>query len=219
MRVASAERNARSCVTNSSAPANSRRCSSSQRIASMSRWLVGSSSSSRSGSETSALPSSVRRRQPPDSSPQRRSAGSDSRDTTISTFCSSRQPSRSSSWCCSAPRRSSADGVSGLGDSHRRLVVLGDERAELAETGRDLVEHGAIAGAGHVLVEPRRPGGRARARSCPRPAAFAGDDPQQARLAGAVAADERDALAGLDAQVRVARRAADGRRRAKRRRG
>ena len=34
----------------------------------MSRWLVGSSSSSTSGCETSAFASSVRRRQPPDSS-------------------------------------------------------------------------------------------------------------------------------------------------------
>ena len=79
-------------------------------MASMSRWLVGSSSSSRSGSETSALPSSARRRQPPDSSRIGRSAGSASRETTVSTFCSSRQPSRSSSWCCSSPSRASAAG-------------------------------------------------------------------------------------------------------------
>ena len=82
IRVASAERKARSWVTKSNAPANSRRYSSSHWIASMSRWFVGSSSSSRSGWETSALPSSVRRRQPPESSPSDRSAGSDSRDTT-----------------------------------------------------------------------------------------------------------------------------------------
>ncbi len=37
-------------------------------MASMSRWFVGSSSSSTSGCETSAFASSVRRRQPPDSS-------------------------------------------------------------------------------------------------------------------------------------------------------
>ena len=57
---------------------------------------------------TSARPSSARRRQPPDSSSIGRSAGSDSRETICSTFCSSRQPSRSSSRCCSPPSRSSA---------------------------------------------------------------------------------------------------------------
>ena len=45
----------------------SARNASSQAIASMSRWFVGSSSSSRSGCATSARASSTRRRHPPDS--------------------------------------------------------------------------------------------------------------------------------------------------------
>ena len=44
-------------------------------MASMSRWLVGSSSSSRSGCDTSARASSTRRRQPPDSVSTAASAG------------------------------------------------------------------------------------------------------------------------------------------------
>ena len=48
--------------------------SSSQVIASISRWFVGSSSSSRSGAETSARPSITRRRHPPDRSRMRRIA-------------------------------------------------------------------------------------------------------------------------------------------------
>ena len=66
IRVASAVRKARSWVTKRRRRDSPCRYSSSQRMASMSRWLVGSSSRSRCGSETSARPSSARRRQPPD---------------------------------------------------------------------------------------------------------------------------------------------------------
>ncbi len=86
---------------------------------------------------------------------------------------------------------------------HRRVVIARDERAELAEARRDLVEHRAIGRAWHLLVEPRH----AQAGRAPDRARvgrlFAGYDPQQRRLARAVAADQADALAGLDAQVRV----------------
>ena len=50
-----------------SAPLKSCIMSSSHVIASISRWLVGSSSSKRSGAATNARPSITRRRQPPDS--------------------------------------------------------------------------------------------------------------------------------------------------------
>ena len=60
--------NARSWLTKSNAPGNSSIISSSQPMASISRWFVGSSSSSRSGCATSARPSITRRRQPPDKS-------------------------------------------------------------------------------------------------------------------------------------------------------
>ena len=67
MRVATRCRKARSCVTKTTAPRYSARNDSSHIIASMSRWFVGSSSSSRSGCATSARASSTRRRHPPES--------------------------------------------------------------------------------------------------------------------------------------------------------
>ena len=72
-----------------------------------------------------------------------------------STFCSSRQPSRSSSWCCSSPSRSSPPASCVSATRDRRVVIVGDERAELAEARRDFVEDRAIAGRGNVLIEPR----------------------------------------------------------------
>ena len=69
--------------------------SSSHSIASTSRWFVGSSSSSRSGSPTSARASATRRRQPPESAAdarvRRRARGARARASTRS--CR-RQPSR-----------------------------------------------------------------------------------------------------------------------------
>src|SRR3984893_6721462 len=64
MRVARRWRKARSCVTNTMAPGYSARNASSQAIASTSRWLVGSSSSKRSGPATRVRASRTRRRQP-----------------------------------------------------------------------------------------------------------------------------------------------------------
>ena len=82
-----------------------------------------------------------------------------------------------------------------------RLVILGDEGAELAETRRDFREDGAIAGRGNVLIETRdaqpglAPDGAAVGRLIGRQHA------QQAALAGAVAANQRKALAVLDLEV------------------
>ena len=91
-----------------------------------------------------------------------------------------------------------------LGQVGRGVMVRGDDLAELAEAGRHLVEDGAVAGAtGNFLLEPRDPKAR---RPPDRPLVerdVAGDGLQQARLAAAVAADQRDPLAGLDAQVGV----------------
>jgi hypothetical protein len=90
-----------------------------------------------------------------------------------------------------------------LGHPHRHAVVLGDERPEGAESFGNLVEDHPIAGARDVLFEAgdpqsRRPPCRAGVRK-----RFARDHLQQARLACAVAADERDPLAGFDAQIGV----------------
>src|SRR5271167_679243 len=56
----------RSCETTSAAPGNRASQLSSHIVASRSRWLVGSSSSSRSGLANSAVASATRMRQPPE---------------------------------------------------------------------------------------------------------------------------------------------------------
>ena len=108
MRVASACRNCRSWVMNSTAPRKSSNTLSSQAMVWMSRWLVGSSSNSTSGSATSAWASSTRRRQPPDSSDMLLSAGRPRRVSVVSTSWFRRQPSFDSSWCCTFSRRASS---------------------------------------------------------------------------------------------------------------
>ena len=107
MRVASRASSARSWVTNRTPPRNSSSWSSSHWITSTSRWLVGSSRSSRSGSPTSACASATRRRQPPESAPSGVSAGSSSRARIWSTRWLTLQPPRTSSSCCSASMRAS----------------------------------------------------------------------------------------------------------------
>ena len=93
MRPASPRRNARSCVSKNSVPSNRRSCSSSQAMASMSRWLVGSSSSSISGSPTSARARSTRRWLPIDSERNSAAPSRPPRSSTCSTRCSSRHAS------------------------------------------------------------------------------------------------------------------------------
>ena len=100
-----------------------------------------------------------------------------------------------------------------FGQVGRGVMVGGDDVPERAQTGRDFVEDRTIAGATwHFLLEARD----AKARGPPdRPLVgrdLAGDGLQQARLAAAVAADERDPFARPDAQVGVLeeRQMADG---------
>ena len=80
-------------------------------------------------------------------------------------------------------------------------MVVGDQRAQFTEAARDLLEHGSLFSAGHVLVQPRD----AHARAAPDRSGvrrdLSGNDFQEAGLAGAVAADERNALTGLDPQI------------------
>ena len=90
-------------------------------------------------------------------------------------------------------------------------VLVGDPPE--ADDLLDRVENGSVAACGHDRDAPRdghpverrhrlvqqlgRPGGRGER---------ADRDPQQGRLAGAVAADERDALADADVEVDAAQR-------------
>ena len=112
-------RKARSWVMNSTAPCQPKMRSSSQLIVARSRWLVGSSSSRRSGWLTRALASATRRRQPPDNSPSRFSPGRPSSVSTFSTCCSMCQPPRASICCCSASSSRSPCLSSARADSSR----------------------------------------------------------------------------------------------------
>ena len=71
--VATASRNARSCDTSTNAPRYALRNDSKTRIVARSRWFVGSSSNSRSGSAMTARANIKRFCCPPDSSPARKS--------------------------------------------------------------------------------------------------------------------------------------------------
>ena len=90
-----------------------------------------------------------------------------------------------------------------VGDLSRHVVILRDERAELAQAGGDFVEDRAIRRAGDVLIETRdaQPGRPPDRSAVGRD--LAGDHLEQARLARPVAADEADALARLDAKAGV----------------
>ncbi len=92
MRVASWRRKRRSWVTKTIDPAKPSRKSCSHSMASMSRWLVGSSSSSTSGAHTSACASSTRRFMPPDSAAKSASPSSSRRDRVWPTRVSRSQP-------------------------------------------------------------------------------------------------------------------------------
>ena len=185
-------------------------------MASMSRWFVGSSSSSTSGWPTSARASRALRRQPPDSVSTRVSAGRPRRDRTISTRCSSRQPSRSSRSWWSVPSRSRASGERSLRHLDRGVVVGGHQRAEIPETLRDDVEHRLVGRDGDVLLEPREPDARLPGDGSAVHGLFAADDAQQRGLAGAVPPEHAHAFPRVDRRASHRREAGRGRRRASR---
>ena len=168
-------------------------------MASMSRWLVGSSSSSRSrlrherAREQHAAAPAARQRV------DDRVGGQGEPASTSSTRCSSRQPSRSSSSCCSRPSRSSSAASPPSATVDGRVVVGGDEVARGRRARRRRRRRPAVRAR---AARPAR-GARLGAPGCrqivPRVGRqLAADDLQQRRLARAVAADDRDALAGVD---------------------
>jgi hypothetical protein len=106
MRVHTASRKARSCVISTTLPGKPRSSSSSQAIESRSRWLVGSSSSSTSGTATSERASATRFFMPPDSSPMRRAPSRCSRASVVATRCSQFHASSASMRDCNASRSS-----------------------------------------------------------------------------------------------------------------
>ena len=86
-----------------------------------------------------------------------------------------------------------------LGQQGRDAVVAGAER--IGQAGRDIVGDGRMAGEIRLLRQGRHGGaglGEARAGIGDR---LAGQDLQQGRFAGAVAADQAQTLAGRDAEL------------------
>ena len=102
-----------------------------------------------------------------------------------------------------AQDRTSRERLRRVGRFHGRVVVGRHERAQLAEPGRHLVEYRPVVCAWHVLLQPRdaQPRGSPDLTGVRR--LLARDHAQQARLARAVAANQADALAGLDPKGRV----------------
>ena len=158
VRVASASISARSCETSRMVPEYSVSASSSASRLSMSRWLVGSSSTRKFAPDTTTRASASRRRSPPEST-----------STGFST-CSPENRKR--------PSRSRACGPVSGGALHHRV----DQPEVLGQLDRVL----RVVGDGHVVPDLHPPGlGRRVAQ----------DRLDQRGLAGAVAPDQRDALA------------------------
>ena len=198
--------NSRSCDVMSSAPVRDFRKSSSQMIDSMSRWFVGSSISSTSGSPSSTRAIATRIFQPPDSAPT--------------------SPSIRSS---SNPRPCRISRVRALERVAAEVLVFLLHFAEAREDRVHLVGPRRIAHRVLEMLRARGAGRRARplpaiaSSSTDRPGHlldvlaevadrqllrdrhvafvgrfFAGDHAEQRRLAGAVRADEADFLAGIE---------------------
>ena len=185
MRVARRLMKARSWLTNSSAPANSSRNCSSHSIASISRWLVGSSSNRMSGS---------RYQRPGQQRPPAPAAGQfiepgrrielQARDT-LATRRSSCQPSAASSaWCSWSSRRRCAGGVQAL---RCQNLVLRQRRALLRQSAGDDLRHALTGERGDVLRQMGHPGARPDPKAAGIGLGLAAHQPQQRGLALAVA--------------------------------
>ena len=137
---------------------------------STSRWLVGSSSTSRSCSPTSAAASATRRRSPPDSGPTGRSSAS--------------RPARSPNSPASTSR------TRGVAGPLVRRAVADDQRRARSPPGRR-----SSRCADRADAQPAGVGDPAGVRRL-----APGEQPQQRGLAAAVAADDADPVALADAE-------------------
>ena len=179
------------------------RCCSSHCTLSASRWLVGSSSSSRSGCSSSSLHSATRRRSPPDrwvtgSSP----GGQRSASIACSMRLSSSQPSACSIFSISSPCSASSASKSASGSpiaaetSSKRASVaaqLGDRVLDVLADRLRLVQRRLL------LQQPDRRAGE-QLRVAVGGLVETGHDLQHGRLAGAVRADDADLRAGQERQ-------------------
>ena len=176
---------------------------SSQATDSASRWLVGSSRSSRSGDESSSRQSATRRRSPPESVVTSRSpSGSRSASIARSSVASSCQASWRSICSCTAACSASSASKSASGSAKAAETAL--KRSSRSRSGA----HAVLDVAANVLggVELRllleQADGRAGRELCDaaRGLLASGHDPQQRRLAGAVRPEHADLRPGQEAE-------------------
>ena len=182
----------RSCETSSTAPGKRASQVSSHSVASRSRWLVGSSSSSRSGAANSAVARATRMRQPPENSSTGRACAASSKP----------RPARMAAaraGAASAPiaRRRSWISASRMGGAVSASVSRARRSGSPCSTvsSSDGVARGGLLGDGGDAGA----GGEADVSAVQRH--FAGDGAQQGGLAGAVAADQADAAALVHREV------------------
>ena len=182
---------------------------------SASRWLVGSSSSSRSGRLSSSRHSATRRRSPPDSVVTSASPGGQRRASmAISTLRSRFQASAAAILSSSVGLLGADLLVVGVGVGPLRQAPRRSGRA-VDCTGGDAVHHVALDVLGRVELRLLGEEADGEARGQPGLAGEAvvdaGHDPQQRRLAGAVGADHADLGAGVEGQRDVLQHLAVGR--------
>ena len=191
----------RSWETTSAAPGN--RCSqdSSHSVASRSRWLVGSSSSSRSGSRNSAEASATRIRQPPENELTGRACAAASNPSPAQ---DGRGPRR---------RRIGADRdqpVMDFGEPRgRRMLGLRQQRQPLGIGGQHGLQQRGVAGR-RLLRHPSQPGAGGEPDLAAVGRDLAGDGAQQGRFARAIAPDQPDPPPRLHGQVGAVQQRAAG---------
>jgi hypothetical protein len=186
-------------------PSCARRKSRSQVIESASRWLVGSSSSSVGAPENRIRASSTRRRWPPDSVPSgwfehpvgQPEVGADPGRLGLGRVAAERGepvlepavPAHDASRVASSAASASSTWVFSRSCSSVSEAAGGQHPV--------LAQHGEVAGARVLrqVADLAAPVDGARVRQ-----RLAGEHAQGGGLAGAVAADQPDAVAGLDAQ-------------------
>ncbi len=207
MRVATRSRKARSWVMNSTLERCETSSSSSQRMPSKSRWLVGSSSSSTSGCSTSARASATRFFMPPDSASTSCAPSRPICASVVATRVRQFQAScRSSEDCSVFMRAISASCSAPSGVSARRCAITSNSSSSACVCVRPeatALEHRLPrAELGLLLHVDRHQVLLARDQAVVGAGQF-GDDLQQRGLARPVAADETDALAGFEREIRV----------------
>ena len=204
MRVTTASRKKRSCETRMTACGYALRYSSSQLRASRSRWLVGSSSSSRFGWPSSSLASAMRICQPPEnvSVGRSKSRGLEAealqhrRGLQLDAVAVVQRGSDPADRCSgAASRRARPPGSTGRRAAPRARASRPSSPSSSPNALRRFLEDGA-AGVGEAVLRQVADGQRRRLEDGARVGLVEpGHHPQQRGLAGAVRAAQADALA------------------------